>query len=77
MPCRGCFGPPAGVVDQGAKFISAIASAIDADDPDKALQIMNQIPDISGYAWRFSLSHALLGACKPLLDEEKAKMGRL
>ncbi|MGB2826738.1 MAG: F420-nonreducing hydrogenase, partial [Dehalococcoidales bacterium] len=26
MPCRGCFGPPLGVDDQGAKLISAIAS---------------------------------------------------
>ena len=26
MPCRGCFGPPPGVADQGAKMLSAIAS---------------------------------------------------
>jgi hypothetical protein len=29
MPCTGCYGPPEGVIDQGAKLVSAIASIID------------------------------------------------
>ena len=35
MPCRGCYGPPEGVVDQGSKLISAIAALVDTDDPQK------------------------------------------
>jgi len=32
MGCRGCYGPPDGVIDQGAKMLSAIASVINAGD---------------------------------------------
>src|SRR4030042_1654674 len=30
IPCRGCFGPPPGVADQGAKLVSSIASIYEA-----------------------------------------------
>ena len=33
MPCRGCYGPPDGVVDQGSKLVSAIGALVDTDDP--------------------------------------------
>ena len=39
MPCRGCFGPPPGVLDQGAKLVSAIAS-IYQDTGDGAVERM-------------------------------------
>ena len=35
VPCRGCYGPPANVRDQGAKMASAIAGVIDSDDPEE------------------------------------------
>src|SRR3989339_208247 len=31
MPCRGCYGPPPGVVDQGAKMLGAGGLLVDAD----------------------------------------------
>jgi F420-non-reducing hydrogenase small subunit len=60
MPCRGCYGPPAGVVDQGAKMLSAIASVIDSNDPEEIAQIIATIPDPAGTFYRFSLSKSLL-----------------
>ena len=32
MPCTGCYGPPEGVADQGAKMISALGSVLDLGD---------------------------------------------
>lgn len=60
MPCRGCYGAPDGVIDQGAKMLSALASVIDATDPAEIEQIIADIPDLIGYFYRFSLSHSLL-----------------
>lgn len=58
MPCRGCYGPTAGVHDQGAKLVSAISSIIDSRDPAEIEDIVAQVPDIMGYAYRFSLPSA-------------------
>jgi len=60
MPCRGCYGPLPGVVDQGAKILSAIASHIDSEDPKEVEEILNGIPDPAGYFYRFSLPASLL-----------------
>jgi F420-non-reducing hydrogenase small subunit len=55
MPCRGCYGPPAGVRDQGAKMASAIAGVIDSSDPEEVERIIAGIPDMMGTFYRFSL----------------------
>ncbi len=34
MGCRGCYGPLNGVADQGARMLSALASAVDIGAPD-------------------------------------------
>ena len=60
MPCRGCYGPAPGVVDQGAKFVSAIASIIEAREPEEVDAILDGIPDLSSYAYRFGLPASLL-----------------
>jgi F420-non-reducing hydrogenase small subunit len=61
MPCRGCFGPPDGVVDQGAKILSAIASIVDLTDPGEIEKAMEAIEDPLGTFYRFSLPSSLLG----------------
>ncbi len=60
MPCRGCYGPPPGVIDQGAKLLSAVSSIIDSKDPQEIERILDGIPDFLGYAYRLSLPDSLL-----------------
>lgn len=55
MPCRGCYGPPPDVTDQGAKMLSAIASIIDSQDPAKIDEIVEGIVDPLGTFYRFGL----------------------
>ena len=60
MPCRGCYGPPPQVKDQGAKFISAVASIVESRDPAEMQRVLDEIPDIMGYAYRFGLPASTL-----------------
>jgi F420-non-reducing hydrogenase small subunit len=60
LPCRGCYGPPPGVVDQGAKLLSAVASVVDADTEEEAERIVSQIVDPIGTFYRFGLPGSLL-----------------
>jgi F420-non-reducing hydrogenase small subunit len=60
MPCTGCYGPVDGVVDQGAHFLSALASVIDSNDPEEIKRIVNEIPDPVGSFYRYSLPDSLL-----------------
>lgn len=64
MPCRGCYGPAEGVVDQGAKLASAIGALIDTDDPDKLQEILNTIVDPAGTFYRFGLAHSIMSRMK-------------
>lgn len=59
IPCRGCYGPPPNVKDQGAKMISALASIIDSQDEKEIDQILDQIDDPVGTIYRFSLAHSM------------------
>ena len=65
MPCRGCFGPPPGVRDQGAKLLSAMASLVDSEDPTEIAEIVGQIKDPLGTFYRFGLADSILGRVKP------------
>lgn len=73
MGCRGCYGPLDGVYDQGAKMLSAVASAVavgsptqDADEMAQQIaEVMATIPDPAGTFYRFSLAHSLLGRVRP------------
>lgn len=68
--CRGCYGAPPGVYDQGAKMISALSSVIDATNPEDARKIMETIADPLGTFYRFSLAASLLHRVQPK-DENK------
>jgi len=58
--CRGCYGAPEGVLDQGAKAISAIASVIDAKDEAEVERIIAEIPDPLRSFNRFGIPGSLL-----------------
>jgi F420-non-reducing hydrogenase small subunit len=60
MPCTGCYGPVEGTIDQGAHFLSAVASVIDSNDPDEIQKIINAIQDPVGTFYRYSLPDSLL-----------------
>ncbi|MEW6052711.1 MAG: oxidoreductase [Nitrospirota bacterium] len=60
MPCRGCFGPTSRVDDQGAKFLSALASIIDADSEDAINKITDSIADPAGIFYFYSLPASML-----------------
>ncbi|MBM3403828.1 MAG: oxidoreductase [Bacteroidetes bacterium] len=60
-PCRGCYGPPPGVTDPGAKMMSAIGTMIDANKPEEIDEIIETIVDPAGLFYRFSLPGSILG----------------
>ena len=60
MPCRGCYGPPPNVMDQGAAILSAVASVVDADTEEEARRIVDEIVDPVGTFYRYSVPHSLL-----------------
>jgi len=69
--CIGCYGPAEGVVDYGARLVSAFASVIDSNDPDEIDHILDGIPDPTGQFYRFNLAGSLLKAGKSAWDKEK------
>ena len=64
MPCRGCYGPPDGVIDQGAKLLSAIAALVDAEEPEELQRILDTIVDPAGTFYRFSLADSVMSELK-------------
>lgn len=60
MPCRGCFGPTDQVMDQGAKFLSSIASMMDTNDENEIQKLVDSIVDPAGTFYRFSMPKSYL-----------------
>lgn len=58
--CRGCYGAPPGVLDQGAKMVSALGSVIDATNPEEARKVIETLADPMGTFYRFSMAASLL-----------------
>jgi F420-non-reducing hydrogenase small subunit len=63
-PCIGCYGPAEGVMDYGARLMTAIASLIDSNNPDEIDQILDGMPDPAGQLYRFNMAGSLLQASK-------------
>ncbi|MHA1292129.1 MAG: hypothetical protein ACTSQJ_05615 [Promethearchaeota archaeon] len=57
-PCLGCYGPPVGIKEQGAKFISALGSLCADKDPE---EVIKYIKDPAGLFNRFTLAASTLG----------------
>lgn len=67
MPCRGCFGPPDGVVDQGAAMMGALG-ALAAADPASEADVRAAaagVVDPVGTFYRYSLAAGTLPAVGP------------
>ncbi|NWG06664.1 MAG: oxidoreductase [Chloroflexi bacterium] len=63
--CIGCYGPAEGVVDYGARLITAFSSVVDAREPEEIERILDGIPDPVGQVYRFNLAGSLMKAAKP------------
>lgn len=59
-PCRGCYGPPDGVTDPGAKMMSAVAGIIDEKEPEEISRVLEDLVDPAGTFYRFSLPVSLI-----------------
>lgn len=70
-PCIGCYGPAEGVLDYGARLMTAVASVIDSNDPEEIERILDGIPDPAGSFYRFNLAGSLLHGAKPALMVKK------
>jgi F420-non-reducing hydrogenase small subunit len=68
--CIGCYGPAEGVMDYGARLITAFASVIDATTPEEIDKILDGIPDPTGQVYRFNLAGSLMKAAKPAWVKE-------
>jgi F420-non-reducing hydrogenase small subunit len=58
--CRGCFGPVEGVTDSGAKFLSALASMVEAESEEELKKVIDTLADPAGYGYRFSAPRSTL-----------------
>jgi len=63
-PCRGCFGPVEGVLDAGARYLSALASLFKVGKDDDIKQIMETVVDPAGSFYRFTQPSSILGQRK-------------
>ena len=70
MPCTGCYGPAEGILDQGAKMLSALGSIAQIggykglSEPEiagKADGVFESIPDQAGVFYKYSLAGSILG----------------
>jgi F420-non-reducing hydrogenase small subunit len=62
--CIGCYGPAEGVLDYGARLMSAFASVIDSNNPEEIDKILDTLPDPAGQFYRFNLARSLLRSSK-------------
>jgi F420-non-reducing hydrogenase small subunit len=71
MPCRGCFGPPPSVRDQGAKFLSAFASLFTGESEEEIKSLADSLLDPVGLFYMYSLASSMgatfrePGECSP------------
>lgn len=64
MPCRGCYGPPDGVADQGAALVDAIVAGFDGQSGADFRAVLSTIVDPVGTFYRFGLGSSFLRQLK-------------
>ena len=64
MPCRGCYGAPDGVVDQGAAMLDAVVAGFEGKSDAEIRKVLATIVDPVGTFYRFSLSGSFLHQIK-------------
>jgi F420-non-reducing hydrogenase small subunit len=77
MGCRGCYGPLAGVEDQGVRMLSAVASSMNLGSPsDEESELeemishaMDTLVDPAGTLYRFGMAHSHLKRARDLSGE--------
>jgi F420-non-reducing hydrogenase small subunit len=77
-PCRGCYGHPSGIEDQGARMLGALASVVDAGGPEGDPQRLRQeteealdsLVDPVGTLYRYCFAHSLLSRLREPKDAE-------
>lgn len=72
MPCRGCYGPPDGVLDQGAALLEAIVASFEGESDAEIRNVLSTIVDPVGTFYRFSLGASFLHQLK-MTDEESGE----
>jgi len=69
MPCIGCYGPPEGTRDQGAKMVAALGSVLDVGKysgmnehqvAQKADAVWDSLADCVGTFYKFSVAGSIL-----------------
>jgi len=60
MPCRGCYGPPNDVKDQGLGMLSALASLIRSNKEDEIPKVIETLPDLIGPLYMYGLPSSIL-----------------
>ena len=64
MPCRGCYGPPDKVIDQGAALLEAIVASMEGESDAEIREVVASIVDPVGTFYRFSLAASFLHRLK-------------
>ena len=78
MPCRGCYGAPDGVLDQGSELLDAIVAGMAGESDAEIRRVVSTIVDPVGTFYRFSLGASLLHALKksPLESGQRCETQR-
>ncbi len=64
FPCRGCYGAPEGVVDQGANLLSALGALMEITKPEDVKNIMSSFVDPIGTCYRFGVAESIINQLK-------------
>jgi len=80
-PCTGCNGPTQEAIDQGARMIASLASALGIEDEEKMEEkkvdeLIDEIIDPVGTFYKFSLPKSILKKRWRDLDKSKTIGGR-